>query len=90
MARFPRELFETGRVAVVAGSTTGSPDAMEEFWCEYLREKSIRHVSSTSFLRVMSHTVASHLALVMGLPGRSSRRGAPAPSATRRSGWASI
>lgn len=69
MARFPEELFETGRVAVVAGSTTGSPDAMEEFWGEYLREKSIRHVSSTSFLRVMSHTVASHLALVMGITG---------------------
>lgn len=68
-ARFPMEMLPTGRVAVCAGSTTGSPDAMEEFWTEYITQKSIRGVPSTSFLRVMSHTVGSHLALAFGITG---------------------
>jgi 3-oxoacyl-[acyl-carrier-protein] synthase II len=68
-ARFPMERLATGRVAISAGSTTGSPDAMEEFWTQYLRTQSIRAVSVTAFLRVMSHTVASHLALAFGATG---------------------
>lgn len=68
-ARFPMEELAGGRVAIAAGSTTGSPDAMEEFWSEYLSTGSIRGVLSTAFLRVMSHTVASHLALAFGVTG---------------------
>ncbi len=68
-ASFPLELLPTGRVAICAGSTTGSPDAMEEFWTEFLTTRSIRGIPSTSFLRVMSHTVASHLALAYGVTG---------------------
>lgn len=63
------ELLTSGRVAISAGSTTGSPDAMEEFWTEYLATQSVRGILSTSFLRVMSHTVASHLALAFGVTG---------------------
>jgi 3-oxoacyl-[acyl-carrier-protein] synthase II len=69
MANFPMDLLPTGRVAVSAGSTTGSPDAMEEFWREFISTGSIRGVPSTSFLRVMSHTVASHIALAYGITG---------------------
>lgn len=68
-ARFPMEELSTGRVAIAAGSTTGSPDAMEEFWREYIASHSVRGVLSTAFLRVMSHTVASHLALAFGVTG---------------------
>ncbi len=68
-ARFPMEELPGGRVAIVAGSTTGSPDAMEEFWREFIETKSIRGVQSTSFLKVMSHTVSSHLALAFGVTG---------------------
>lgn len=68
-ARFPMDEMPTGRVAVVAGSTTGSPDGMEEYWREFLSTNSIRGISSTSFLRVMSHTVGSHLALAFGITG---------------------
>jgi 3-oxoacyl-[acyl-carrier-protein] synthase II len=68
-ANFPREELPSGRVAVVAGSTTGSPDAMEEYWREFLATNSIRGIPSTSFLRVMSHTVGSHLALAFGVTG---------------------
>lgn len=68
-ARFPMERMATGRVAVVAGSTTGSPDGFEEYWTEFLSTNSIRGISSTSFLRVMSHTVGSHLALAFGVTG---------------------
>ena len=63
----PLDLMPTGRVAISAGSTTGSPDAMEEFWREFLTTHSIRGVPSTSFLRVMSHTVAAHIALAYGV-----------------------
>jgi 3-oxoacyl-[acyl-carrier-protein] synthase II len=68
-AAFPMDRLAEGRVAVSAGSTTGSPEAMEEFWREYLGTGSIRGVPSTSFLRVMSHTVASHIALAYGITG---------------------
>ncbi|MFN7145081.1 MAG: beta-ketoacyl-[acyl-carrier-protein] synthase family protein [Myxococcota bacterium] len=68
-ANFPMERLAQGRVAVSAGSTTGSPEAMEEFWREYLGTSSIRGIPSTSFLRVMSHTVASHIALAYGVTG---------------------
>ncbi len=68
-AAFPMDTLASGRVAVCAGSTTGSPDAMEEFWREYIGSNSIRAIPSTSFLRVMSHTVASHLALAFGITG---------------------
>ncbi|MDP2305991.1 MAG: beta-ketoacyl-[acyl-carrier-protein] synthase family protein [Pseudomonadota bacterium] len=68
-AHFPMDTLGSGRVAVCAGSTTGSPDAMEEFWREYITNGSIRAIPSTSFLRVMSHTVASHIALAFGITG---------------------
>ena len=68
-AHLGEALLTGGRVAIAAGSTTGSPDAMEEFWTEYLGTHSIRGILSTSFLRVMSHTVASHLALAFGVTG---------------------
>ena len=68
-ARFPMEEMALGRVAIAAGSTTGSPEAMEEFWREYLTTNSIRGIQSTSFLKVMSHTVGSHLALAFGVTG---------------------
>ncbi|MFZ5482188.1 MAG: beta-ketoacyl-[acyl-carrier-protein] synthase family protein [Myxococcota bacterium] len=68
-AGYPAERLASGRVAVSAGSTTGSPDAMEEFWREYLSTHSIRGIPSTSFLRVMSHTVAAHVALAYGITG---------------------
>lgn len=69
MSGLDEDFLRSGRVAVCAGSTTGSPDAMQEFWTEFLRSNSVRHIPSTSFLRVMSHTVASHLALVFGITG---------------------
>lgn len=68
-ARFPMDELSGGRVAIAAGSTTGSIDAMDEFWREYLATKSIRGVQSTAFLKVMSHTVSSHLALAFGVTG---------------------
>lgn len=68
-AGFPEAEFGGGRVAICAGSTTGSPDAMEEFFREYLGTSSIRGISGTSFLRVMSHTVPAHLALIFGSTG---------------------
>jgi 3-oxoacyl-[acyl-carrier-protein] synthase II len=68
-SRFPMDTLASGRVAVCAGSTTGSPDAMEEFWREYITSGSIRAIPSNSFLRVMSHTVASHIALAFGITG---------------------
>lgn len=68
-ARFPMDELPGGRVAIAAGSTTGSPDAMEEFWREFIATNSIRGIQSTSFLKVMSHTVSSHLALAFGVTG---------------------
>lgn len=69
-ARFPKELLGSGRVAIAAGSTTGSPIAMEEYWREYLATHSIRSVPGTTFFRIMSHTVGAHIALHLGITGQ--------------------
>ena len=69
MAGIDAATLQSGRTAIAAGSTTGSPDAMEAFFREYIGTGSIRGVSGTAFLRVMSHTVPAHLALVFGVTG---------------------
>jgi len=59
----------SGRTGVVAGSTTGSPEAYEEFYETYLPEKSVEEIKSGFFFKVMSHSCAANICLALGIKG---------------------
>ena len=57
------------RTAVVAGSTSGSSQAMHEFWTDLAHEPTTRGLRATLFFQAMAHTVAANIALLLGIPG---------------------
>jgi 3-oxoacyl-[acyl-carrier-protein] synthase II len=64
------DLLSGGRLGLSVGSTVGSVDAIEGFFSEYLRERSLEQIRSTTFFKVMGHSVASNLAQALGIGGR--------------------
>ncbi len=70
---------------VAVGSTVGSPQALHEFFTQFLREHSVEEMRSTVFFKVMSHTAAANVALACGCTGRTL-----APAAACASGLAAI
>ncbi len=79
------EIESAYRVGISMGTTLGSPQALHDFFYEYITTKSVDSVRSTAFFKVMSHTVASNVAMACGLKGRLL-----APSAACASGLAGI
>ena len=65
----PSDVVASGRTAVVAGSTVGSPAAEEAFWSNLLTRRSARGIRSTLFFHGMSHTCAANVALMLGIRG---------------------
>lgn len=59
-----------GRLGLAIGSTLGSVDAIEDFFEEYLRAHNLEQVRSTTFFKVMGHSVAANLAQTLGVTGR--------------------
>lgn len=60
-----------GRLGIAMGSTVGSVDTMEEFFNEYLVSKSIEHIKSMLFFRIMGHSCAANVAQTLGITGRT-------------------
>ena len=58
-----------GAMGVAYGSSTGSTDAVMEFF-RMLGKDSIAGINSTTYIRMMSHTAAVNLAVYFGLKGR--------------------
>jgi 3-oxoacyl-[acyl-carrier-protein] synthase II len=73
------ELLASGRVGTVIGSTTGSPQAYEDFYRMFLPEESIEEVKSGFFFRIMSHSCAANVSLALGIRGE---QWAPASACT--------
>lgn len=84
-ANIPDAVLASGRLGICVGSTIGSADALEEFFTEYVKENSLEAIRSTTFFKVMGHTVAANLAQVLGVTGR-----VEAPSAACASGCQAI
>ena len=63
----PEEVEATG---VAVGSTMGSPDALNDFFAEYLTGGGLSNIKSMVFFKTMGHTVASNVALSLGCKGR--------------------
>ena len=58
-----------GECGIAYGSSSGSPDAIGDFGA-MLMERSTRMITSTSYLRMMSHTAAVHTGLFFNIRGR--------------------
>ncbi len=61
---------QTGRTGIAYGSTSGSSAALEAFCGKLFTRYSLNQLSSTDYLKFMSHTCAANLAQFFGLRGR--------------------
>jgi 3-oxoacyl-[acyl-carrier-protein] synthase II len=59
-----------GRFGISLGSTTGSPQTMEDFFKEFGAERSLERMKSTLFFHIMNHSCASNVAQALGVTGR--------------------
>jgi 3-oxoacyl-[acyl-carrier-protein] synthase II len=87
-AGLDKDLLSSGRVGVAAGSTTGSNAADEAFWRHHIASNSARGLKSTNFFKVMSHTVATNLAMYLEVTGQAQSTNAACASATQALGVA--
>ena len=62
-------ILQSGRTGVAYGSSFGSPEPMVEF-AELLFHRSLKKLTATSYIRMMSHTAAVNIGLFWGLQGR--------------------
>jgi 3-oxoacyl-[acyl-carrier-protein] synthase II len=70
MAGLGEAEFGSGRVGVSIGSTTGSPQTMEEFFKDFNTDNSVERMKSTLFFHIMNHSCASNVAQLFGVTGR--------------------
>ncbi|MCA9716280.1 MAG: beta-ketoacyl-ACP synthase [Myxococcales bacterium] len=70
MAGLDEATLHSGRVGIAYGSTSGSSAALEAFCGKLFTRYSLSQLSSTDYLRFMSHTCAANLAQFFGLRGR--------------------
>jgi len=70
MAGLGAEQLAGGRLGVSLGSTTGSPQTLEEFFRDFGADNSLERMKSTLFFHIMNHSCASNVAQVLGVTGR--------------------
>ncbi len=58
------------RTGVAMGSTTGSGPVLENFFGSYLASGGILEQEGTNFMKVMGHTVAANVGIMLGVRGR--------------------
>ena len=61
--------IKNGRMGVSYGSCAGSPDAILDFG-NMLKDKDVRGINATTYIRMMSHTAAVNIGVFFGLTGR--------------------
>ncbi|NDV26725.1 beta-ketoacyl synthase [Desulfovibrio sp. JC010] len=59
-----------GRTGLSVGSTTGSSQALEQFFKLYLPENSLEAIKSTEFFKIMNHSAAANLSQFLNISGR--------------------
>ena len=70
MAGVAGETVTGGRLGVAVGSTTGSPQTLEEFFRDFGADNSLERMKSTLFFHIMNHSCASNVAQALGVTGR--------------------
>lgn len=61
--------IQDGKMGVSYGSCSGSTDAVLDFG-NMLKEKDVRGINATTYIRMMSHTAAVNIGVFFGLTGR--------------------
>jgi len=61
--------IKNGRMGVSYGSCAGSTDAILDFG-NMLKDKDVRGINATTYIRMMSHTAAVNIGVFFGLTGR--------------------
>lgn len=64
------EQCRDGRTGVAIGSTVGSTQTTEEFFVDFLTDRSLERMKSTTFFQIMNHSCAANVAQALGLSGR--------------------
>lgn len=62
-------LFHQGRVGIAYGSCSGSTRPLADLTAIYT-EKTVKHITATTYIKSMSHTCAVNVALFFGITGR--------------------
>ncbi len=61
--------IEFNKTLLIMGSTTGGPQALEEYFRKLIKNNSLSGQPGTSFFKVMNHSVASNVAVALGFNG---------------------
>ena len=62
--------YQDGQTGVAIGSTVGSTQTTEEFFADFLTDRSLERMKSTTFFHIMNHSCAANVAQALGLSGR--------------------
>lgn len=87
-AGWQREWCGDPKTGLAYGSTHGSSSELLNYCETIIKERSFEHVSSTSYLKFMSHTCAANLAQVYGVQGRVLSTNAACVSSSQAVGFA--
>ena len=87
-AGLSQDEIHSGDVGLAYGSTHGSSSANEEWARKLLENKGFLGLSSTAYLKFMSHTAATNLAVQFGFRGRILTTCAACVSASQAIGYA--
>jgi 3-oxoacyl-[acyl-carrier-protein] synthase II len=60
----------SSRTGLVMGSTTGSTGAIEEMFGNFIKTGGFNLQEGTTFMKVMSHSIAANVAAMLGIKGR--------------------
>jgi 3-oxoacyl-[acyl-carrier-protein] synthase II len=62
-------LVKSGRMGIAYGSSAGTPESMGDFG-KMITEQTTEGITSTTYLRMMSHTAAVNIGIFFGITGR--------------------
>ncbi len=65
------EHCSNGQMGVVIGSTVGSIQATQEFFDNFLSNRSLEQMKSTIFFKIMNHSCAANVSQFLGITGRT-------------------
>ncbi len=68
-SKIDSSLLAAGRVGVVMGSTTGSPEAYEAFYEKFFPDRRAHGIKSGLFFKIMGHTCSANTAQFLGVSG---------------------
>lgn len=63
-------MHSSGRLGVAIGSTIGSPNTMQSFFEDFLRDRCLERARSTLFFQIMNHSCSSNVAHALKINGR--------------------